>query len=102
MVTPMKVNEISKLNFITNVKKANNVKSVEKEKDADKVELSKEAKALSKSSSNLTPERIEEITKRIEEKFYDKDEVLSVVADRIMQSPTFRGIFQGGNLDKNI
>ncbi len=98
----MKINEISKLNFIENVSKVKKTKTVEKEKGTDQVVLSREAKALSKNSGSLTPERIAEITKRIQENYYDRDEVLKAVAERILQSPQFRDILQGGRFDKNI
>ena len=98
----MKINEISSLNYVANVKKLNKVDAVSKEKRSDKVELSKEAKALSKSTKNLTPERIKEINRRINDKFYDKEEVLNVVAEQILKSQNLQNIRQSNHLNKNI
>ncbi len=98
----MKINEISKLTEVLNVKQTKKVERVDKESNSDKVELSKEGKALSKASSNLTPERIAEISKRIEEKFYDRDEVLNVVAERLINSTQFQDLIEGNRFDKNL
>ncbi|GAB4380772.1 MAG: hypothetical protein Kow0042_31070 [Calditrichia bacterium] len=98
----MKVNELSKINFVANVHKAKKVRMVNKEQNADKVELSREAKALSKKEKTLSPEKIAEIQKKIDEKYYDQEEVLKVVAERILNSPNFLSNIQGKNVDKNI
>lgn len=98
----MKVNEISKLNFIASVNKVKKLQGSNNEPQTDRVELSREAKALSKLQKSLSPERMAEISKRIKENFYDRDEVLNVVAERILQSLELQDEPRGNRLDKNI
>lgn len=98
----MKVNEISKINFMANVNKVKKVRKVDQEVTSDKVELSREAKALKKAHSNLSEEKIAQISKRIRENYYDQDKVLNVVAERILKSPKFKALIQGNKLDKNL
>jgi anti-sigma28 factor (negative regulator of flagellin synthesis) len=99
MVLPMKVNQINQLNHLSNLEKMSKTEKVETTQKTDKLEISKEAKALAKSSSNLNSERIAEIKKRIEENYYDKNEVLDVVAKRILKSPNFKDLFSNKNID---
>jgi anti-sigma28 factor (negative regulator of flagellin synthesis) len=98
----IKVNEISKLNLVSNVKSVKKMNPVNKEKNADKVEISREAKELSKTTQGLSADRIAEIKKRIDEKYYDRDEVLKVVAERILKSPKFQDTINHRRLDKNL
>ncbi len=102
MVSRMKINEINHLNYVLNVKKSMKVKKIDQERSADRAEISEEAKALSQSSNFLTPERIAEIKTRINENFYDKDEVLKTVAERILRSHNFQELIRGNRLDKNF
>lgn len=98
----MKVNEIGHLNFVSNASKMSRTKKVKKEQSADKLEISREAKALAESSSKLSSDRIAEIKKRIEENFYDKDDVLDVVAKRMLKSPNYKEFFIGNKPSKNL
>ncbi|MCK4893360.1 MAG: hypothetical protein KAJ16_06475 [Calditrichia bacterium] len=45
-------------------------------------------------SPNLTPERIAEIVKRINENFYDREDVLQVVAEQILKSPELQSLIK--------
>ncbi|UCF64106.1 MAG: hypothetical protein JSW33_16330 [bacterium] len=70
------------------VKKNKKLEEIDRALQAD---FSKEGKHMSK---NLTPERIAEIVKKINENFYDRDEVLQVVAERILQSPELQSLLK--------
>ena len=48
----------------------------------DKLELSQEAKTIQNSTNNIP--RSDEIKERIQDKFYDSDDVVSKVADKIL------------------
>jgi len=48
----------------------------------DKLELSQEAKTIQNSTNNIP--RSDEIKERIQDKFYDSDDVVSKVADNIL------------------
>jgi DNA polymerase III psi subunit len=56
-----------------------------------KTDISKEGNHM---SQNLTPERIAEIVKRINENFYDREDVLQVVAERILKSPELQSLIK--------
>jgi hypothetical protein len=56
-----------------------------------KSDISKEGNQM---SQNLTPERIAEIVKRINENFYDREDVLQVVAERILKSPELQSLIK--------
>jgi hypothetical protein len=56
-----------------------------------KSEISKEGNQM---SQNLTPERIAEIVKRMNENFYDREDVLQVVAERILKSPELQSLIK--------
>ena len=63
--------------------KGNDQNGNSKVKIQDKLELSQEAKNI-QSSSDQVP-HAEEIKEKIQNKFYDTDEVVSKVADKILQ-----------------
>jgi HPt (histidine-containing phosphotransfer) domain-containing protein len=90
MVGQMKVNQINNISYLSNLEKMGKIKKAKSEQQTDRLEISKEAKALAKSSANLSAERVAEINKRIEENFYDQKEVLDIVAKRILKSPNFK------------
>ena len=98
----MKIDDLSKISYISNINRVNKTSQVKAEQNKDKIELSDEAKALAKAKGNLSSDRLAEIQKRIESNFYDKDEVLDVVADQILKSPYFLIGQQGENLDTNV
>jgi negative regulator of flagellin synthesis FlgM len=77
------------VSYISNVetKKTNN-KEAEKlgdtvEKSGDKLEISKEALEIKQSSNEMN--KLDVIKSKIQSKFYDSDEVLNKVADKILK-----------------
>ena len=50
----------------------------------DKIEISEEARNMAK-TTEISPERLEQIRNRIDSKFYSSAEVLSKVADKILK-----------------
>ena len=56
-----------------------------------KSDISKEGNHM---SANLTPERLAEIVKRINENFYDREDVLQVVAEQILKSPELQSLIK--------
>jgi len=100
MVVHMKVNQINHINYLSNLDKMGKIKKAKNEHQTDRLEISKEAKSLAKSSSNLSAERVAEINKRIEENFYDRKEVLDVVAQQILKSPNFKELLTNKNSSK--
>lgn len=54
-----------------------------KKQPKDKLEISAEAKALSDSTKN--DEKLKVIEERVESKFYDSDDVIQKVADKILK-----------------
>lgn len=75
----------------------------EKDEHSEKVraELADKSKKLAESGSSLTPERLESIIKRIKEKFYDKDEVLETIAERMIKSDEWREFLKKTPSKKN-
>jgi negative regulator of flagellin synthesis FlgM len=69
--------------YISNVKKNKAGKS-ESESAKDKLEISGEAKVLSNSQKEEA-KKLEEITEKINSKFYDSDEVIEKVADKLLK-----------------
>ena len=63
-------------------------------KAIDQVLKSNISKEGNQMSQNLTPERIAEIVKRINENFYDREDVLQVVAERILKSPELQSLIK--------
>jgi DNA polymerase III psi subunit len=53
-------------------------------------------------ANKLTPERIAQIRERINENFYDREDVLKVVAERILHSPELQELIKSGRLDEII
>ncbi len=84
----MKINTIDNLNYVVNVDKVNMAKKVSRDnhQQTDKADISKEAKKLSEAQSSLSAERLELIKERIASKFYDQDDVLQEIAERILKS----------------
>jgi len=52
--------------------------------------------------NKLTPERIAQIRERINENFYDREDVLKIVAERILHSPELQELIKSGRLDEII
>ena len=74
-------------------------RNTEKDEHSEKErkELTEKSKKLSASGSSLTPERLELIIRRIKEKFYDKDEILETIAERMIQSDEWRDFLKKVN-----
>ncbi len=98
----MKIKEVTSISSVASLNKVKKTKPVERKANKDKIEISREAKELSKAHSNLTPERIAEINRRIQEKFYDRDDVLDVVASRILKSSFMKELFDAGSPDEVV
>lgn len=62
-------------------------------------DISREGNKKLKKDQELTPERIKEILSRINENFYDREDVLQVVADRILKSPELQEIIKKRHLE---
>lgn len=60
------------------------VESNEVQAAKDKIEISEEARNMAK-TTEISPERLEQIRNRIDSKFYSSAEVLSKVADKILK-----------------
>lgn len=63
-----------------------------------KVEVSRDGNHLSNSHPNLSPERINQILNRINENYYDREDVLEVVANRILRSPELQALLKKGRI----
>lgn len=62
-------------------------------------DISREGNKKLKKDQELTPERIKEILSRINENFYDREDVLQVVAERILKSPELQEIIKKRHLE---
>ncbi len=78
------------------VKASKKVKAID---TAPKAEVSRDGNDLSDLSMNLSPERIAQIIKRINENFYDREDVLEVVAERILRSPELQALIKSGRIE---
>ena len=56
--------------------------------------VSMEGNRTSGKSSELSPERIAEIVKRINDNFYDREDVLKIVAEKILHSPELQTLLK--------
>lgn len=63
--------------------KGKKTNSTSSEEPKDKIEISTAARDLAK--TDPSQQRLEEIKKRIESKYYDSDHVLSKVADKLLE-----------------
>ena len=97
----MKINSLDKPGFVVSIDRTAMAKRVKKEGPADKLDISDEAKKISQSNTSLTSERIELIRQRIAENFYDQDDVLNEVAERMMKSKELREFLQNLRPDQN-
>lgn len=62
-------------------------KNLDEISEAIKADVSREGSHASGNRSELSPERLAEIVKRINESFYDREDILKIVAERILNSP---------------
>jgi hypothetical protein len=84
---------------VGNVKKSQKGKVIHDALHASSVDVTRDGNDLSSESPSLTPERIAEIVQRISENFYDRDDVLQVVAERILRSPELRSLLKRDRFD---
>ncbi len=101
----MKINSVNPASQLLHVEKSRKIKTVKDEQNNDKrdrVELSENAKKLARSQNALSPERAKEIQKRIEEGFYNRDEVIEEVAKRILRSKDFSALLHHRSIDRDL
>ncbi len=84
------------------MKSINKVKEYGKALSADQEKISKDGEAELNQSENLPLERITEIIKRINENFYDREDVLQFVAERILRTPELQKLLKKGPLDTSF
>jgi len=63
-------------------KKANKAQTPQ----SDKLDISREAKEMAKSKNASQKKRLDEIRKRIAEGYYDREDVIREIAERMIQS----------------
>ncbi len=78
----MKIEALNNHLFIVNEVKTNNSKNKENKVLKDKVEISEQAKQLQKSKLS---NKLDIIRNRIENKFYNKKEVINKIAEEILK-----------------
>ena len=62
-------------------------KNLDEISEAINADVSRDGDHSSGDRSELSPERLTEIVKRINENFYDREDILKIVAERILSSP---------------
>ena len=76
------------------------VETVKENKNSDEFSrvinqgVSMDGKLASGKSSELTPDRIAEIVKRINDNFYDREDILKIVAEKILHSPELQTLLK--------
>lgn len=78
----MEIKGISNGPLFVNKGKNNKPEAAQNQDAKDKIEISSEARDMAK--VDLSPVRLEEIRDRINSKFYDSDEVLNKIADKVL------------------
>jgi hypothetical protein len=98
----MKINAIDNLGYVVSVQKSGQDRPAKQEKrsEKDSLELSQEARRLSTMNSSLTPERLDLIRKRISEDFYNQDEIIDEIANRMLNSNVFQNFLKSNGSDK--
>ncbi len=81
------------------MKEKKNLAAITKVLSNTPFEISREGNKKLKKDQELTPERIKEILSRINENFYDREDVLQVVAERILKSPELQEIIKKRHLE---
>jgi hypothetical protein len=81
------------------VKEKKKLTAVSKVLSSTAFDISRDGDQKVQNNSELTPERIIEILTRINENFYDREDVLKVVAERILRSPELQEIIKKGQLE---
>jgi len=99
----MKVDIIhSSLSSLVSIKKAQRSRNVQQEAKTDKMDISREVRQMVQKKKALSPDRIQEIRRRIQEGFYDRDEILREVAERILNDRNFRDLMKSPRVDKSL
>ncbi|NOX36864.1 MAG: hypothetical protein GXO78_04930 [Calditrichaeota bacterium] len=100
----MKIDFINNaLNSIMGVDRSHKIRAVQREDiRTDKAEFSREAKKMAKKQKALSPERLQEIKRRIAEGYYDRDEILKEIAERMLNSKDFQEFMKSRKIDRNI
>jgi len=78
----MQIRGLSNNPLFVDSSKGKKTNSVQQGEPKDKIEISTEARDLAK--TDTAQQRLEEIKKRVDSKFYDSDAVLNKVADKIL------------------
>lgn len=81
------------------VKEKKKLTAISKVLGATPFDISREGNERMKKDLGLTPERIAEILNRINENYYDREDVLQVVAERILRSPELQEIIKKSHLE---
>lgn len=81
------------------MKEKKNLTAITKVLGNTQFDISREGNKKLKKDQELTPERIKEILSRINENFYDREDVLQVVAERILKSPELQEIIKKRHLE---
>ncbi len=71
---------------VSSVTKINKKTAKAQTPKTDKLDISREAKEMAKSKKALQEKRLEEIRKRIAEGYYDREDVIREIAERMIQS----------------
>ena len=90
----LKAHDLGEEKLMTNIKKNRNFNFIKKAIQKDSDRIFEEIKSRSNNSQELTPERITEIVHRINKNFYDQEDVLKVVAERILHSPELQKLIK--------
>lgn len=98
----MKFNLFKKLISKGTVKQNNKIDLIDQTVHTAKINFSHNNRSPKNSGNQLTPDRIAEIRERINKNFYDQEDVLKVVAKRILHSPELQELIKTGRLDKSI
>jgi hypothetical protein len=94
MINYLKTHDLGEEKHMTNIKKNRNFNFIKKAIQKDSDQIFEEVKSHSNNSQELTPERIAEIIHRINQNFYDQEDVLKVVAERILHSPELQKLIK--------
>jgi hypothetical protein len=76
------------------------VGTVKENKNSDEISrifkegVSMDGNHASGKTSELSPERIAEIVKRINDNFYDREDIMKIVAEKILHSPELQTLLK--------
>ena len=99
----MKVDFVSNsLGSLMGVERLRKPRAVQKEAKTGKTDISKEVRQMAQKKQAMDPDRLREIRRRIREGFYDRDDVLHEVAERILSDSRFRDLLKSPRIDKSV